>query len=133
MKLPNERLQQIIEIFWNSKNRNSIYYLGRCADFSYALQKFLRGGELFLVGAIPSSTVAWHTVLKFNNAYWDIRGSNTLEQIRSRNPIVQFNDDFHTVRKATMQEINHIIRLLDPTFVQDTINGLKQAEKVIKI
>jgi hypothetical protein len=128
----NKKLEQILATFWNSKHRDTIYYLGKCADVSIALQKFLGAGELFLVGSIPNSNIAWHTVLHYNNAYWDIRGANTLQQLRQRNPIAQFCDDNHIVKRANPQEINHIIKLLNPAFVQDTINGLKQAEKMVK-
>jgi hypothetical protein len=127
--LDNSKLSRTIDLFWKSKSRNDIYFLGRCADFAYALQKFLHGGELFLVGKQPTGNVAWHVVVKYNDKYWDVRGSNTLEQIRQRNPIIAFNGDDNTVSKATASDMAHIHKLLNHDFVEETINGLKEASK----
>jgi len=132
MKLSTERLNKILDCFWIQKGKNSIYHLGRCADFAYSLKKFLGTGELYLVGVIPNSNLAWHVVVRYGNTFWDIHGQNTLDQIRSRNPIVQFCDDNHTVKKASPQEIQHITKLLNRDFVIDTLEGLKKAEKEVR-
>lgn len=130
--MQQDRLNKIIAFFWKSKGNDDIFFLGRCADVSIALQRFLNGGQIYLVGAIPNSNIAWHTVLKYGDLFYDIRGSNTLSQIRQRNPIVAFNDDLNTVKKASPSDLLHIKSLLNEQFVQDTVNGLRQALRMIK-
>jgi hypothetical protein len=129
--MENEKLERVLAKFYSDVGRNSIYYLGRCADFAWALRSFLDGGDFYLVGKQGNSNIAWHIVLKYNDTYWDVRGSNTLEQIRARNPIIAFNDDDNTVSLAGPNEIAHIEKLLNPEFVNSTIRGLKEAERKV--
>lgn len=130
--MDNTKLRRTIGLFWDNKSHNSIYHLGRCADFAYALKSFLHGGDYYLVGQMPNSDIAWHVVLKYGGTYWDVRGPNTLAEIRERNPIVAFNGDDNTVTKAGAKEEAHIIKLLNQDFVRETIAGLKEAEKKVK-
>ena len=123
-----EKLDKIIKKFWESKNRSDIFYLGKCADVSWAIQKFLGGkGDIYLVGGNGKDLV-WHTVLKVGDSYFDIRGKQTADQVLRHNPIALSTK---AIVKAGPEEIQHIVNLLSDGFVADTINGLKKAEKEV--
>jgi hypothetical protein len=120
-----EKLDKTIKRFWKSKGNADIFYLGRCADVSYALQKYLGAGDIYLVGG-NGKNLAWHTVLKVGNSYFDIRGKQTADQVLRHNPIALSTK---AIVKAGPEEIAHIKSLLNNDFVNETISGLKKAEK----
>ena len=122
-----EKLDRTIDKFWQSKGRSSLYHLGRCADFAYALQKFLRGGQMYTVGG-NNKDICWHVVLRHGDKYYDVRGGQNLDVVLRRNPIALSKD---AIQPAGPNEIAHIEKLLNHQFVQDTIEGLKQAEKEV--
>lgn len=123
-----DKLDRTLKHFWRTKRNNDIYFLGRCADVSHAIQKFLGGkGTIYTVGG-NNKDIAWHTVLKVGDHYFDIRGKQTIDQVMSHNPIALNKS---AIKPAGPNEIAHIEKLLNPQFVQDTIDGLKQSEKEI--
>jgi len=121
--METSKLNRTIAKFWKSKGRNSIYYLGKCADFVCALRRFIGGGTIYVIG--PGHPIIWHVVLKYNGYYWDVRGKQTLSQLMSKNTMVTSKDQ---VRPAGSKEKAHIKKLLNPKFVSDTIKGLKECE-----
>jgi len=126
--MDQNRLDKIIRRFWETKHNSDLYYLGRCADVSYAIQKFLGGkGQIYTLGG-DNKTVAWHTVLKIGDYYFDIRGKQDIDQVLRHNPIALSKD---AIQPAGPNEIAHIVSLLNHQFVQDTIDGLKKAEKEV--
>lgn len=127
MEMTAEKLNKILDKFWKSKGKNPIYHLGRCADFAWALQKFLHGGEMYTIGGNPPK-LAWHVVLHWNGYYWDVRGKQDINQVMMHNPIAV---NKNSIIKAGPEATQHIISLLNNDFVQDTINGLKKAEKEV--
>lgn len=123
-----DKLDRTIKRFWETKHRNDIYYLGRCADVSYAINKFLGGkGQIYTVGG-DNKTIVWHTILKVGDYYFDIRGKQDINQVLRHNPIVLSKS---SIQPAGPNEIAHIEKLLNHQFVQDTIDGLKKAEKEV--
>jgi hypothetical protein len=120
-----DKLNKVIARFWDNNKRNTMFYLGMCSEFAVALQKYLGGkGEITKHGL-------FHTVLKYNGLYCDVRGCQTYEQLNFKMPIggVGGRD---TTRKATQKEIKHIYSLLNKRNVKYIYEGLKQAEKEVK-
>jgi len=70
--------------------------------------------------------IAWHTVLKVGNFYFDIRGKQDINQVMSHNPIALTKE---SIQPAGPNEVAHIIKLLNMNFVNETIEGLKKASK----
>lgn len=123
-----DRLDKILKKFWKTRGNNDLYFLGRCADVSYALQQFLGGrGEIYTIGG-NNKDIAWHTVLKIGPYFFDIRGKMTPDQVMFHNPIALHKG---SIAKAGPKEIQHIISLLNHDFVTDTIEGLKKADSEI--
>jgi len=123
-----EKLDKIIKLFWKSKGNADIFFLGRCADVSWSIQKFLGEGDIYLVGG-NGKDIVWHTILKVGPDYFDIRGKQNLDEVLWHNPIALSTK---AIVKAGPKEIQHIISLLNNDFVSDTINGLKKAEQELK-
>ena len=122
--METNKLNKTIAKFWKSKGRNSIYYLGRCADFVWALRKFLGGGTIYVIG--PGHPIIWHVVLKYNGYYWDVRGKQTIRDVMNKNTMALSEDN---IRPAGSKEKAHIKKLLSNKFVNDTVKGLKEASK----
>jgi len=121
-----DKLDRILKRFWKTKHNNDIYFLGKCADVSYAIQKFLGGkGQIYTIGG-NNKDIAWHTVLKVGNFYFDIRGKQDINQVMSHNPIALTKE---SIQPAGPNEVAHIIKLLNMNFVNETIEGLKKASK----
>ena len=121
--MDNARLNRIIKRFWKENNRDIRFYNGYCSEFSTALRRFLGGkGRIHMVGGV------WHTVLKHNGYYWDVRGKHTAKEVIQRNPIGLRQDSIHPAR---VQEKAHIRKLLNRDIVNKIVKGLRKAEKEI--
>ena len=120
--METEKLNRTIAKFWKSKNKNDIYYLGRCADFAWALKKFLGGGQIYVIG--PQHPIIWHVILKYNGFFWDVRGKQTMSDVLKKNTMALTEGN---INPAGQEEISHIKKLLNEKFVKETVEGLKKA------
>ena len=108
-------LEKTIERFWESENRNDVYFLGLCSEFAVALKKFLGGGVIYKAGLM-------HTLLYYKGHYCDIRGCFDKKTYAVRVPAT-------SLTPATKKEIAHIYKLLDYNKTNQIVKGLKKAQK----
>ena len=121
--MDTNKLNRTIAKFWRSKGKKDLYFLGRCADFVWALKKYLKGGQIYVIG--PGHPMIWHVILKYNGYFWDVRGKQTIGDVLSKNTMALNKSN---INPAGAIETAHIKKLLNKEFVSDTIAGLKEAE-----
>jgi len=124
-----EQLDQLIGRFRNNTNEE-MFKRGKCSEFAVAVKLFLNGkdgskitmkdlttgiGDLYKHGL-------FHVCLFYDGHYWDIRGKQTETELLANDPTA-LNKAGN--RKAKLEEIAHLYKLLDHQTVRNVIRGLK--------